>query len=126
MTIDLDPELERLDLPAVPVVVGSTDTVGALGACRDLGPDLFFSDDLDDVIAAKRVCLTCPVRTDCLDEAVARGERYGIWGGHLFEEGRIVLHKRRCGRPPKVARPEDAFPEVEVPEIHRRLVRPAG
>ncbi|MFM7067854.1 MAG: WhiB family transcriptional regulator, partial [Actinomycetes bacterium] len=87
---------------------------------------LFFSEDLDDVVAAKRLCLTCPVRTDCLDEAVARGERYGVWGGHLFEDGRIVLTKRRQGRPPRVPRPEDAFPDIDVPEAHRALVRTAS
>jgi len=30
---------------------------------------------------AKQVCATCPVRDQCLDQALAVGERYGIWGG---------------------------------------------
>lgn len=30
---------------------------------------------------AKSTCQACPVRTDCLDHAVAFDERYGIWGG---------------------------------------------
>ncbi len=91
-------------------------------ACRDLDTELFFSDDLDEISAAKRICLACPVRTRCLDAAVERGEQYGIWGGHLFVAGRIVLHKRRRGRPPKTPRPGDRFPEVEVPDAYRRLV----
>lgn len=90
--------------------------------CRDLDTAHFFSDDLDDIAEAKRVCLACPVRTRCLDAAVERGEQYGVWGGHLFVAGRIVLSKRRRGRPPKVARPGDTLPEVEVPEVYRRLV----
>lgn len=40
---------------------------------------------------AKRVCATCPVSTECLDHAVAVGERYGIWGGLTFAE-RKHLH----------------------------------
>ena len=90
--------------------------------CRDLDTTNFFSDDLDDIGEAKRVCLACPVRARCLDAAVERGEQYGVWGGHLFVAGRIVLSKRRRGRPPKVPRPGDTLPEVEVPAIYRRLV----
>jgi len=132
MSIDLDPtafdseNLSGLDLPGLAgaAVVGTTaEAVAALGACRDLGPGLFFSDELDDIISAKRLCQGCPVQTDCLSEAVARGERYGIWGGQLFEEGRIVLSKRRKGRPPRVPRPEDVLPEIEVPESFQYLVR---
>lgn len=91
-------------------------------ACQDLATAAFFSDDLDDIAEAKRFCLGCPVRTECLDAAVARREQYGIWGGHLFVAGRIVLSKRRRGRPPRVPRPQDTLPEVEVPEPYRRLV----
>ena len=90
--------------------------------CRDLDTAVFFSDDLDDIGDAKRTCLACPVRTRCLDAAVDRGEQYGVWGGHLFVAGRIVLSKRRRGRPPKTPRPGDVMPEVEVPVAYRRLV----
>ncbi len=67
--------------------------------CRDLDTALFFSDELDDIAEAKLACLACPVRSRCLDAAVDRGEQYGVWGGHLFVAGRIVLSKRRRGRP---------------------------
>ncbi len=30
---------------------------------------------------AKEICASCTVRDDCLDEALANGERHGIWGG---------------------------------------------
>lgn len=30
---------------------------------------------------AKAVCAGCPVREECLEQAIATGERYGIWGG---------------------------------------------
>jgi WhiB family redox-sensing transcriptional regulator len=97
-----------------------------LAACRDLTPVGFYSDDLDDVTAAKRLCLSCPVRRECLDTAVANREPAGVWGGHLFVDGRIVLQKRRRGRPPRQARPEDSFPPVELPDAYRWLVARSG
>lgn len=30
---------------------------------------------------AKAICGTCAVRAHCLAEAIANGERHGIWGG---------------------------------------------
>jgi WhiB family redox-sensing transcriptional regulator len=90
--------------------------------CRDLDTSFFFSDDLDDIGSAKRLCLSCPARAKCLDAAVERREQFGVWGGHLFVAGKIVLSKRRKGRPPRKARPGDTMPEVELPEIHRRLL----
>lgn len=32
-------------------------------------------------LRAKKVCATCPVRVECLEQALDVGERYGIWGG---------------------------------------------
>jgi len=77
---------------------------------------LFFSDELQDIAAAKRLCATCPVVAECLEGALARREPFGVWGGQLFLNGRILASKRRRGRPPKVARPEDELPEVPIPE----------
>ena len=70
--------------------------------------ELFFSESLDDIAAAKALCLECPVRLVCLEGALARAEPWGVWGGELFFQGKILAHKRKRGRPPKV-RP------VEVP-----------
>jgi WhiB family redox-sensing transcriptional regulator len=65
-------------------------------ACKGYDPELFFSsEDLTDKrervereAAAKAVCVRCSVRPDCLDYAVAAGERYGIWGGLNPQERR--------------------------------------
>ena len=96
--------------------------VRAAAACRDLDPALagiFFSDELQDIAAAKRICMTCPVMVECLEGAVERHEPWGVWGGQLFANGRILATKRRRGRPPKVPRPEDQLPEIPVP-VHLR------
>ena len=83
---------------------------------------LFFSEELEDIAAAKRICAACPVLEQCLEGALARKEPLGVWGGQLFQNGRILLAKRRRGRPPKNPRPEDEFVHVEVPVALRPLV----
>lgn len=77
---------------------------------------LFFSEELQDIAQAKAICTKCPVMTECLEGALRRREPWGVWGGQLFLNGRILANKRRRGRPPKVARPEDQLPDVPIPE----------
>lgn len=43
---------------------------------------------------AQQVCMGCPVRTDCLDYAVTRPEKYGTWGS-LNEDERSRERRRR-------------------------------
>lgn len=85
------------------------------------GTHLFFSDELLDIAKAKRICAECPAIESCLEGALARKEPLGVWGGQLFQNGRILVAKRRRGRPPKNPRPEDEFVQVEVPEALRPL-----
>lgn len=86
-------------------------------ACRAVtnAADLFFSEDIGEIAAAKRVCAECPVLSECLEGALDRREPCGVWGGQLFMNGKMLAVKRRRGRPPKVARPEDQMPVVPVP-----------
>lgn len=102
--------------------------VRADAACNDLQGSLsgvFFSEELQDIAAAKRICASCPVLLDCLEGAVARHEPWGVWGGQMFVNGRILASKRRRGRPPKIARPEDQLPDLPVPVHLQGLVRSA-
>lgn len=46
---------------------------------------------------AKEICGWCPVRTQCLDYAVSRPEKYGVYGG-LNEEERAAERRRRQRR----------------------------
>ena len=77
-----------------------SDGTGALA-------DLFFSEELGDIATAKRLCAGCPVRTPCFEGALARREPWGVWGGELFFQGKVLAQKRKRGRPPKV-RPVEA------------------
>jgi WhiB family redox-sensing transcriptional regulator len=62
---------------------------------------LFFSEELGDIAAAKRICGECPVQVACLQGALDRREPWGVWGGQLFFNGKILPFKRKRGRPPK-------------------------
>ncbi len=100
-----------------------TDALSAQPACNDgTGAlvELFFSEDLHDIARAKHLCSTCPVRLRCFQGALERAEPCGVWGGELFENGRVA-HKRRRGRPPKYRPAEmmviDGIDVVVVPEI---------
>jgi len=80
----------------------------SLARCNDGSgsmTELFFSEQLDDIAAAKAFCLECPVKQTCLEGAQIRREPWGVWGGELFVNGKIVAQKRKRGRPPKI-RPE--------------------
>lgn len=96
----------------------------ASAACRAV-PDaatLFFSEDIGEIAAAKRMCAECPVLATCLEGALARREPWGVWGGQLFVNGRMLTVKRRRGRPPKIPRREDQMPIVPVPAHLRAAV----
>jgi WhiB family redox-sensing transcriptional regulator len=95
-----------------------------LASCRTTpnATEVFFSEELRDIVAAKAICADCPVIAPCLEGALLRGEPCGVWGGQLFSNGKILAQKRRRGRPPKVARAEDQLPVVPVPEHLQRLI----
>lgn len=110
------------------VIDDISPAVRAQAACNDLQGSLagvFFSDQLQDIAAAKSLCATCPVMVECLEGAIARHEPWGVWGGQMFVNGRILATKRRVGRPSKVPRPEDQLPEIPVPEHLRDWLRSA-
>ena len=45
------------------------------------GVDLFTHEDAYAMAAAKRICQTCPVVDNCLDQALTQGEEWFVWGG---------------------------------------------
>ncbi|WP_238146649.1 WhiB family transcriptional regulator [Ornithinimicrobium murale] len=64
-------------------------------------PDLFFAERPQDLDRAKALCAGCPLREMCLQTALELREPWGVWGGELLENGRIIPHKRPRGRPRK-------------------------
>jgi WhiB family redox-sensing transcriptional regulator len=61
--------------------------------CAQTDPEAFFPEKGGSTREAKRVCLSCEVRVQCLDYALAHDERFGIWGG-LSERERRRVKKR--------------------------------
>jgi WhiB family redox-sensing transcriptional regulator len=62
-------------------------------ACRDTDPDLFFpigttGQAIDQIEAARAVCIECDVRDACLEFALATNQESGVWGGTSEEERR--------------------------------------
>src|SRR5882724_11313292 len=60
--------------------------------CAQTDPEAFFPEKGGSTREAKRVCLACEVRSECLEYALANDERFGIWGG-LSERERRRLKK---------------------------------
>ncbi|MFC9189290.1 WhiB family transcriptional regulator [Streptomyces cyaneofuscatus] len=57
--------------------------------------------DLEELFAnsaaqnrAKIVCTGCPVRTECLAEALDNRVEFGVWGGMTERERRALLRRR--------------------------------
>ena len=61
--------------------------------CAQTDPEAFFPEKGGSTREAKKVCLACDVRGECLEYALANDERFGIWGG-LSERERRKLKKR--------------------------------
>lgn len=71
-------------------------------ACRDTDPDLFFpvgttGPALEQIAAAKAVCVQCDVQAECLEFAIVSNQDSGVWGG-TSEEERRVLRRQHVAR----------------------------
>lgn len=96
-------EQSRLPAPATSTALSLTGLPLTGLPCHQGDPDLWFSEDVDQIAAAQRLCEDCAFRSACLAGAVARAEPWGVWGGELFDGGTIVAQKRAKGRPRKDA-----------------------
>lgn len=108
------------------LVIDNTDNAAALtnegwrarGRCRDLVgtlTPLFFSEDFYEIARAKAICSSCPVLNECFEAAKSSHEPWGVWGGELFENGRVCRDKRPRGRPPRSGHPQFVIEEVPLP-----------
>ena len=88
-------ELARL------IAVGEGDDADGLLAwqdqalCAQTDPEAFFPEKGGSTREAKRICVGCEVKQECLEYALMQDERFGIWGG-LSERERRRL-KRKAG-----------------------------
>ena len=74
-------------------------------ACQGRNPETFFPHpaDRDSEDAAVAICRRCPVRTDCLAEAMdaetyrLTSDRHGIWGGKTPQQ-RYAMYRKEGSR----------------------------
>lgn len=82
--------------------------------CATTDPEVFFPERGGASREAKRVCLGCGVREECLQWAIDNDERHGVWGG-------MSEHERKrfaAGRP--VVLPVCALAECDLVVASRR------
>lgn len=84
---DTSTQLDLAGAGAIPCVTGD--------------PETWFAEQPEVLEHAKALCGPCPLREMCLQGALERGEPWGVWGGELFDRGRVIPRKRTVGRPRK-------------------------
>lgn len=65
----------------------------AKAACRQVTPDTLFVQGAAQN-RAKTLCFGCPVRTECLADALDNRVEFGVWGGMTERERRALLRRR--------------------------------
>ena len=63
-------------------------------SCLGMDPDLFFPERGASTREAKSICRACAVQVECLEFALANGEKFGIWGGMSERERRRIRRMR--------------------------------
>ena len=86
----------------------------ARAACRDHDPDLWIPEGAPAADSAvwdepRSICATCPMRDECLKDAIDRKETWGMWGGKTPQELAKLVKRpcHDCGRNP--ARPGRSY-----------------
>lgn len=68
-----------------------------LASCRNRDPEVFYPigdvwtvEQTGRAEVAKRICADCPVRWECLNDAIKRGDTWAILGGLTPAERREI------------------------------------
>ena len=62
--------------------------------CAETDPDAFFPPKGHPSAPAKRVCMACPVRVQCLEWAMAHELDFGVLGGMSARERKRLRRER--------------------------------
>lgn len=73
--------------------MNSQDEWRRYARCRDHDPDQLFVRGARQR-EARRICAGCPVRAQCLAEALDNRVEFGVWGGLTERERRALLRHR--------------------------------
>jgi len=101
----------------------SDPTWATRAACAGIAPDRLFGKGAEQR-DARSICFSCPVRMECLIEALETESVFGVWGGLTERERRALVRKypdvtdwsapRRPGPPPPPPPPPPAGGDPEV------------
>ncbi|HZE42087.1 MAG TPA: WhiB family transcriptional regulator [Stackebrandtia sp.] len=83
-------------------------------ACREGDPDALFVQGAEQNVA-KKVCKGCPVRMECLADALDNRVEFGVWGGMTERERRALLRKH-----PRVTSWRRVFEQALQEEAEKR------
>lgn len=64
--------------------------------CAQTGPEIQFPESRASDKVAKAVCARCMVRLPCLEYALLKGEKFGVWGGLNEKEREQLLEQRQA------------------------------
>ncbi|WP_425604932.1 WhiB family transcriptional regulator [Actinomycetospora termitidis] len=106
---------------ALAVAAGETPAWHRDALCAQADPEAFFPEKGGSPAEAKQVCRRCPVREQCLTDAIAHDERFGVWGG-------VGTRKQRQTLAPTLApAPEpESVPESELVTLEQSRERGSG
>jgi len=69
------------------------ETWSSKALCNETRPDVLFVRGAAQN-RAKQMCAGCPVKAECLAEALDNQIEWGVWGGMTERERRALLHRR--------------------------------
>ncbi len=85
------PDLAVLDFGATALFAEDEDESWQDRAlCAQTDPEAFFPEKGGSTREAKKICTGCEVKAECLEYALAKDERFGIWGGLSERERRRI------------------------------------
>lgn len=67
--------------------------------CAQADPEAWFPEKGGSTREAKAICGRCPVAAECVDDALTREERFGVWGGLSERERRRILRRMQAAQP---------------------------
>ena len=71
----------------------SDPTWATRAACAGIAPDRLFGKGAEQR-DARSICFSCPVRMECLIEALETESVFGVWGGLITKIGRASCRER--------------------------------
>lgn len=92
----------------------------AAALCNAGDPDVLFQRGAAQNLA-KVVCRACPVRMECLADALDNRVEYGVWGGMTERERRALLR-----RSPQVSSWRRLFEEARAGIVRPRVPEQGG